>query len=285
MLMEYFFNPAENREGAVANLKRMMRVSLRLFLVLLTLACLWLGKLSIDARRQQAAVEWITKIGGDVVYDWQVDPQTNKALNKVHPAPAWLRTAWGDHCFQTVIGVSLTGAAVGNDYATLTELPEVRSLRLAGMKITDLAPLARMKNLEMLILDDNEIVDLGPLAGLQHLKTLDLDDNKIADLTPLGSLDRLETLIASNNQVSDLTPIGRLPNLIALDLSYNPIVDLRPLSWLPRIETIHLAGGQFEDCSPLLELPTLQYADLKGNPGVSDEEDRKLQEYLGRVRE
>ena len=269
----------------MANLKRMMRVSLRLFLVLLTLACSWLGKLSIDARRQQAAVDWVAKIGGEVVYDWQVDPQTNKALNKVHPAPAWLRTALGDHCFQTVIGVSLTGATVGNDYVTLTDLPEVRSLRLAGMKITDLAPLARMKNLEMLLLGDNEIVDLRPLAELQQLKTIDLDNNEIVDLTPLGSLDRLATLIASNNRVSDLTPIGRLPNLIALDMSHNPIADLRPLAPLPRIDMIRITDAQIEDCSPLLELPTLFVADLHGNPGLSEREDRELQECLGRVRE
>lgn len=269
----------------MVNLKRMMRVSLRLFLLLLTLACLWLGKLSIDARRQQAAVEWVAKIGGKVVYDWQVDPQDKKALNKVHPAPSWLRTALGDHCFQTVIGVSLTRAAEGNDYATLADLSEVRTLRLSGMKITDLGPLARMKELEMLLLGDNEIVDLRPLAELQQLKTIDLDNNKIVDLTPLSSLDRLETLIATNNRVSDLTPIGRLPNLIALDMSHNPIADLSPLSTLRRIDMIRITDGQIEDCSPLMHLPTLFVADLQRNPGLSEEEDRELQEYISRARE
>lgn len=269
----------------MANLKRMMRVSLRLFLALLTLACLWLGKLSIDARRQQAAVEWVAKIGGEVVYDWQVDPQTKKAVNKVHPAPAWLRAALGDHCFQTVIAVSITGAAVGNDYATLADLSEVRTLRLSKVKITDLAPLVRMKELEMLLLGDNEIADLRPLAELQQLTTIDLDNNQIVDLTPLGALHRLETLIATNNRVSDLTPIGRLPNLVALDMSHNPIADLRPLSTLRRIDMIRINDAQIVDCSPLLKLPTLFVADLQGNSGLSEGQDRELQEFVSRVRE
>jgi internalin A len=95
----------------------------------------------------------------------------------------------------------------------------------------------------------------------------------------------LETLIATNNRVSDLTPIGRLPNLIALDMSHNPIADLSPLSTLRRIDMIRITDGQIEDCSPLMHLPTLFVADLQRNPGLSEEEDRELQEYISRARE
>lgn len=269
----------------MANPRRLTRVSLRLLLALLTLVCLWAGKLSIDARRQKAAVEWVEDRGGLVRYDWQVDRQTNKLLTRENPTPAWLRTAFGDHCFQTAVAVSLMQPVEGSDYSTLAELPEVGFLQLSGTKIANLAPLASMKKLEVLLLGDNEIVDLRPLAELRQLKDLYLDNNKIVDLTPLSSLDRLATLVASNNQVIDLSPIGRLPNLTALDMSHNPIADLTPLSTLLRIEMVRITNGQIVDCSPLLKLPTLFVADLNGNQGLSPEDDRQLQEYMGRVRD
>jgi Leucine-rich repeat (LRR) protein len=269
----------------VKSLNRYARVSLRMTLVLLTITCVWVGKLSIDARRQKSAVEWIEKHGGIVRYDWQIDPQTSKLLPTTNPTPAWLRALLGDHCFQTAVVVDITGDVSIHEFSTLGDLPSVRFLQISDSKVADLAPLARMTKVETLMLGDNEIVDLSPLANLSELKVLYLDNNKVVDLTPLSSLGRLTTLVCSKNRVSDLSPIATLPNLVALDMSNNPISDLSPLATLPRIEMVRITGSEIVDCSPLLQLPTLVVADLHGNPGLSRDDDRKLQEYVGRARD
>jgi hypothetical protein len=42
------------------------RISLRTLLVLVTILCLWFGKISIAAHRQRKAVEWVNEHGGEI---------------------------------------------------------------------------------------------------------------------------------------------------------------------------------------------------------------------------
>jgi len=272
-----------NPEAAVAKFSRFTRVSLRTALVLITLACLWAGKVSMDARRQQAAVAWVAKNGGTVIYDWQRDEKNPQIKIKENPTPQCLRGALADDYFQTVVGVSVSRRKI-SDLSPLADLPRLRILRANEVGIRNIEPLAALGELEMLILSDNEIVDLEPLAGLQKLETLQVDNNEIVDLSPLRGLGKLETLIIDGNKVSDVEPIGKLPSLKALEMSKTEVGDLTPLKTLPRLEMIRCRDCEIVDCSPLLELPTLRIADLYGNPGLSKEDDVKLQQHLGRPR-
>lgn len=56
----------------MANLRwRPYQFSLRTFLLLLTVACLWLGWRTEEWRKQAGAVKEIESLGGVVRYDWQ----------------------------------------------------------------------------------------------------------------------------------------------------------------------------------------------------------------------
>lgn len=264
--------------------KSFTRISLRVFLLLITAACLWAGKISIDARRQKAAVEWVEKHGGLVRYDWQIDPQTAKILT-TNPTPAWLRSILGDDCFQTVHVVSISKNSDSRDFSRLAELPEIKFFGIHGVPLADLSFLANLRDIEMLILRECEIDDIGPLAQLTNLKTLALDDNRVVDLTPVAAARNLTTLTCSNNLVRDLSPVATISSLEALDLSNNPVSDLSPITALARIEVVKFNGCEITDCSPLLRVPSLVYAGLDKNAGLQEEDHAKLQEYLGRPRD
>ena len=53
--------------------RRRLRVSLRTFLILLTVGCVWLGWLVNRANQQRQVVEWVTELGGGVHYDYEID--------------------------------------------------------------------------------------------------------------------------------------------------------------------------------------------------------------------
>jgi len=268
----------------MAKLKPFTRISLRFFLVLVALACFWAAKVSIDARRQKSAVEWVEKHGGLVKYDWEIDLKNPKS-QPTNPTPAWLRSILGDDCFQTVHVVDFSKNSDNRDFSSLAELPDVKFLGIYGAPLSNLSFIANLPHLELLMLRDCEIVDLGPLAQLTELKTLALDNNRIVDLTPLESVRSLSTLTCAKNQVRDLSPISKLSNLVALELSDNPISDVSPVTALTRIEVVKFDGCEITDCSPLMRVPSLVVARVERNPGVTEEDDLKLQQYTGRPRD
>jgi len=110
---------------AAAPRRRWLQFSLRGFLVVLSIGCLWLGWKVDRAHKQRDAVETIEAIGGIVVYDWQacvdswvISPATSKYSrwgaspayrylpdDSEPPAPAWLRSLLGDHLFQNPTSV------------------------------------------------------------------------------------------------------------------------------------------------------------------------------------
>lgn len=269
----------------MAKLKPFARISLRYSLVLFTVACLWAGKVSIDARRQKAAVEWVESHGGLVRYDWQIDPQTSKLLNIPNPTPAWIRRILGDDCFQTVNVVGITNQSNLRDFSRLAELPDTKFLQIIAAPLSDLSFLAELPHIETLMLRDCEIVDIGPLAQLNKLKTLAVDNNRVIDLTPLRSVRSLSTLTCSNNQIRDLSPISKLSSLVAIDSGNNPISDLSPLATLPSLDMVRFNECEITDCSPLMRVPTLFVADLSDNAGLDEEENLKLQRYISRPRD
>ena len=53
--------------------RRWFQISLRTFLVVLTIGCVWLGVTVRRATLQRKAVEWITESSGRAWYDFQID--------------------------------------------------------------------------------------------------------------------------------------------------------------------------------------------------------------------
>lgn len=107
----------------MATRRRWLQFSLRGFLVVLTIGCLWLGYRVEKARWEIEAVKSIERLGGVVRYDWQPmiwffdygkGPLMGTELfavgstEKPQPdGPAWLRRLIGDEYFQSVDNVYL----------------------------------------------------------------------------------------------------------------------------------------------------------------------------------
>ena len=99
---------------------RWLRFSLRSFLVLFTVFCIWLGWKAERAHRQREAVAVIVKAGGKVWYDHQlhVVPRpwgrrgrmTAISPKAADPTPQWIQSLLGHEFFRSVVGVSFESA-------------------------------------------------------------------------------------------------------------------------------------------------------------------------------
>jgi 7,8-dihydropterin-6-yl-methyl-4-(beta-D-ribofuranosyl)aminobenzene 5'-phosphate synthase len=150
-----------------------------------------------DIRQQQQAVIALRRLGGRVVYDYQMRG------DKHPPAPSWLRSIVGEEGFGSVRQLWLADTeARDGDLARLSALSELKLLDLAKTQITDngIAHVGGLKNVTDLVLSRTAVTD----AGLRHLD----------DLT------RLETLALRDTHVTDagLAYLERLTSLKDLDL-------------------------------------------------------------------
>ena len=131
----------------------------------------WLGVKVRDARRQQADVAAILKLGGSAEYDYDNDAEGNRVPNAMPPGPAWLRAVLGDDFFRDVTGVELADTpATDADLEHVRKLAKLKWLSLDGTQMTDagLECLAGLTRLEQLSLVRTRITD----AGLEHLQRL-----------------------------------------------------------------------------------------------------------------
>src|SRR5262245_40370721 len=101
----------EQSNARTKSYRRFLRVSLRSFLLALTILCVWLGIQVSHAHKQRAAVAAIRNLGGSVSYDYQKvaggKPNQFESDPKP-PGPDWLRSITGPEYFQDVIMVELS---------------------------------------------------------------------------------------------------------------------------------------------------------------------------------
>ena len=192
------------------NLKRLVRISLRMVLVLTMILCVWIGMNFRQAERQKTAVAWVTGEGGKVEYEFE--------------APEWLYMVIGVEDLSKVDDYFSTVRYVGSfppdhaDVAPLANLPNIRHLDLRSTQVSDLAPLAKLEELERLALADTPVTDLSPLSNLVKLEVLWLNYSQVADLSPLENLTRLEYLSLNDTAVTDVSVLTRLTHLKRLSL-------------------------------------------------------------------
>ena len=123
--------------------RRWFRYSLRTFLLVIALLCVWLGIQVNAARRQRDMVAAILRAFGEVHFDYQMVPgKSGKPgdfvidRNSPPPGPAWLREFIGEDYFQTAIGVSLANGPLSeSDFARLAELRQLLFITSDGAEI------------------------------------------------------------------------------------------------------------------------------------------------------
>ncbi len=155
------------------------------------------------------------------------------------------------------------------DLDYLSNLTNLESLWLYDNQINDLTGITGLTNLDYLRLDNNQISDLSPLTTLTNLVDLNLENNYIEDLLALSTLTNLETLWLSNNEVFDLTPLSNLDNLIELGFSDNNVETLDGVENLVNLTTLKFFNNNVEDISNLSNLVNLENIYFPNNK-VSD---------------
>ena len=188
--------------NATQRKRRMLSLSLRMFIVLVTVGCVWFAWSANRAHRQRRAVEWIYEAGGRIRYDFEFREDGRSITNAEPPGPDWLRE-W-----------------IGIDY-----FATVSSVQMGRTGVSDLSPLSNLTSLEHLTLIDSQVTDLTPLAEMTSLRSMDLTHTPVSDLSPLSKrLNNLISLTLTGTKVSDVAPLASLPNLVHLNLNGTPAI-------------------------------------------------------------
>ncbi|MGO8688755.1 MAG: leucine-rich repeat domain-containing protein [Thermoguttaceae bacterium] len=232
----------------------------------------WLTVEREQARKQRAAVDWIEKAGGFVLYDYEFDPSGNPIPAAKPPGPSWLRKPLGDDYFADVTVVDLHGQEVSDaGLEHLKGLAQLRGLELCGTKVSD--------------------VGLEHLKALTQLRWLQLDGTQVSDagLVHLKGFTQLQELFLGGTQVSDagLENLRGLTKLQSLSLGLTQVSDagLEHLKGLTQLQELSLGGTQVSNAGlvHLMGLTQLQTLYL-GCTKVSDAGARDLQKALPNVR-
>jgi hypothetical protein len=305
---------------------RWKTISVRGLLVLVLAIALWLGWIANKAREQRQAVAALQKWGGFVHYDWEfVDgpvkvPRGNllwkPTWGKLTPgrkpwAPNWMRRAFGDEYFQSIVHVSLY-VDIQKGYASATWVnmgpaddalralatqTTVRTLQIGGKQVTDknLSYVGQMTGLEELNISwAHELTDQGflQLSGLKRLRILEVYLSKFTDtsMEAIGKLTKLEELRIDCEGITDrgLAKLAALTRLKYLSLGANSVgnqqisdAGLELLKNMKELETLDLRGWHVSDegIANLRELKNLKTVQF----GLSKEEEdrrKKLQALL-----
>src|SRR4051794_4738222 len=104
-------------------IRRHLRVSLRVLMLVVLCSGSWIGWQVNKARRQREAVEAVKQYGGWVHYDWELVNGRVAKGTKPH-APVWLRKLLGDEFFQEIAEVNLaTDHSAGKQYDNKNRSP------------------------------------------------------------------------------------------------------------------------------------------------------------------
>jgi hypothetical protein len=228
--------------------RKLFRFSLRAFLVVLTIFCVWLGKISLEAHRQKETFKWIKAHGGFVSYQ-PYETGSSTRSKKSTAVIQWFHNKLGVDYFETVYQVFLVDA-----------------------ELSDISPLANLKHLQRLDLDINYVSDITSLASLADLEYLSLDDNQVSDLSPLKHLTSLEFLSVKRNEIERLDALANLRRMRGLQVNYNYIEEVECLAGLVELTSFTADNNDIRDATPLKQLPKLRMIRLYGNPLVAGKE-------------
>lgn len=106
--------------------------------------------------------------------------------------------------------------------------PNIKSLTLKNVFLSDLTILSGFTTLEELTVSSNRITDIQALRGLSKLELLDISDNLIKDISIISSLQNLKAVIIFDNLIENPQSIHDLkihPSL--MEINYNELCILK----------------------------------------------------------
>jgi hypothetical protein len=244
---------------APARKLRWFQYSLRSLLLVMLLASIgmsWVAVRMQRARRQKDAVEEITNLGGEVMYDYEV--QANRRFPLAQPpGPAWLRSLLGEDFFATVVHAYPTASVTDANLEHLKTLTQLRLLVIEGGQITDagLEHLKGLTGLRVLSISGTQVTDAGlvHLTGLTQLRTLCVNEPRVTDagFVHLEGLTELQVLELPATQITDagMEHIKGLTQLRELSLGGTQVTDagLEHLKGLTQLQKLFLSNTKVTD--------------------------------------
>lgn len=133
------------------------------------------------------------------------------------------------------------------DYASLSKLPRLTTLRVREVNEQDMAYIYKLTTLKNLTVYASHISDLTLFAPLKNLEMLDVFDNDVRNLQGIEALTLLRHLCIGANKPEDLSPLASLMNLKSVDVNNAVISDYSPLSNIPNLERVTCNKTQVAD--------------------------------------
>jgi len=193
--------------------RRWFQYSLRTFLLIVTLICVWLGWRITAARQQRLAVAAVRELGSGIEYDFDKNDQEVDR----HPSePAWLMSIFGVDFFHDVVDVDLTEGSTPKpkDFDSLRPhlryFPRLQYIVLSHCKFDDrdFQYLASFQDLRGLWLrNEAQIGGVGFrfVTNLKRFNWLMMEDVPITDegVEEIKNVASLEQLYLQNARVTD----------------------------------------------------------------------------------
>lgn len=184
--------------------------------------------------------------------------------------------------------IDLSGSRLpGGALSCLSSLPDLRTLKLSGCRLSSISGLRGCPSLTVLHLDNNALRNLSPISGITTLKELylqrnaleeldalkgltelqrlDVSYNSITTTAPVGKLKNLTWLDISNNRLTTLSGTGKLTNLSYLNASYNKLKKADVVSGCVNLTELHLSNNKLTDILSLKSLVKLKTVDFSHN--------------------
>ena len=128
----------------------------------------------------------------------------------------------------------------------LSNLPDLKTLKMSGCRLSSIAGLEGCPSLTALYLDNNALRNLSPISGITTLKELHLQRNAVIELDALKGLTDLQKLDVSYNAISTTAPAGNLKNLTWLDISNNRLTTLSGTGKLTNLTYLNVSYNQLK---------------------------------------
>ena len=262
------FYPGRPVSFTIHDLSAHLRYSLRTFVVVLTVFCVWLGLLVYRVNKQRDAVQWVKDQGGLVVYDFEWEIGKGAIDDPEPPGPDWLGDLIGIDYFADVVFVDFNSTEV-RDLGPLRDLTQLVQLDLIDTPVSDLQPLRELIQLQRLRLSGTRVFNVAPLCDLTALDVLDLTGTPVTTIAPLRELSELKGLWLAGTQVSNLQPLRGFISLESLGLGGTQLADLSPLIEMKSrsIWTSTMCSGSIRCwiCQPLYLWPPKCFRPIRRN--------------------
>ncbi|MCE9552181.1 MAG: hypothetical protein K8T91_02250 [Planctomycetes bacterium] len=197
---------------------RRVQYSMRTLLLLTAGFAVWFAWYSHEATQQKEAVARITKLGGEVAYDFQAE-----GIKQPRHWPVGIVDSLGIDYFASVERLSLFKPNITDtELKHIKVLTKLKGLEIIGQDITDdgLKNLKGLRELTLLSLYLSNITDTGleNVKGLTALRVLHVnsDNNNITDagLEHLEGLKALQVLSLDSTQQVTAAGVARLQNTL-----------------------------------------------------------------------